>query len=172
MTNEEIRQAGLEALFRELGPGGMARFLRQFELGQGDFTTERQSWLGRHTVAELAERIRTRRPQREADGEEDTTHSVRGKAAPAMREAGSGAVKPAAASQRMSTTETMSLEEIQRAGAQALRRELGLVGMVRFLQSLGDCTGDYTAERHEWLDKLDLDTIVERIRKRRQQPRE
>jgi hypothetical protein len=72
----------------------------------------------------------------------------------------------------MSTTETMSLEEIQRAGMEALHRELGLVGMVRFLQSLGACKGNYTAERHEWLDKLDLDTIVEQIRKRRQQPRE
>lgn len=75
MTEEEIRQAGLEALCRELGPVGMARFLRQIEMGQGDFTTERESWLGQHTVAELAERIRARRPQREADGEEHPTHS-------------------------------------------------------------------------------------------------
>jgi hypothetical protein len=72
----------------------------------------------------------------------------------------------------MSTTETMSLEEIQRVGMEALHRELGLVGTVRFLQSLGVCKGDYTAERHKWLDKLDLETIVEQIQKQRQQPRE
>ncbi len=72
----------------------------------------------------------------------------------------------------MSATASMTLEEIQRVGLEALHRELGLVGMVRFLQSLGACRGDYTAERHEWLDKLDLDTIVEQIRKRRQEPQE
>jgi hypothetical protein len=72
----------------------------------------------------------------------------------------------------MSTTETMSLEEIQRVGMEVLHRELGLVGMIRFLQSLGACKGDYTAERHKWLHKQDLDTIDEQKCKRHQQPRE
>jgi hypothetical protein len=58
MTLEEIRRVGLEALARELGPVGMVRFLQQFETGHGDFTKERQAWVGKSTVAELAAKIR------------------------------------------------------------------------------------------------------------------
>jgi hypothetical protein len=63
LTDEEIRLAGLEALCRELGPAGMARFLQQFETGRGDFTAERGAWVGHSTVAELAQKIRERREQ-------------------------------------------------------------------------------------------------------------
>lgn len=41
-TLDDIRQAGIEALVRELGPVGMIRFLQQFETGRGDYTAERQ----------------------------------------------------------------------------------------------------------------------------------
>jgi hypothetical protein len=58
MTQEEIRRVGLEALAQALGPIGMVRFLQQFVTGQGDFTEERQYWLGQTTVAELAGQIR------------------------------------------------------------------------------------------------------------------
>jgi hypothetical protein len=61
----------------------------------------------------------------------------------------------------------MTPEEICRVGLEALRRELGLVGMIRFLQMFETGKGDYTAERHQWLDQMDLDTIVEEIAKRR-----
>jgi hypothetical protein len=59
----------------------------------------------------------------------------------------------------------MTLEEIRRAGLGALHRELGLVGMVRFLQLFETGCGDYSVERHEWLDQMDLDTIVKEIRR-------
>ncbi len=45
MTAERLRQAGLEALRRELGVGGMVRFIQQFEMGSGDYTTQRWQWL-------------------------------------------------------------------------------------------------------------------------------
>ena len=45
MTPETLRQAGLDALRRELGPTGMVRFLQQFEMGCGDYTAERWQWL-------------------------------------------------------------------------------------------------------------------------------
>ena len=61
MTLEEIRAKGLKALSRELGPVGLVRFLKQFETGQGDYTTERLRWLGERTVQELAEEIEGRR---------------------------------------------------------------------------------------------------------------
>lgn len=45
MSLEEIRQRGVDALARELGPVGMIRFLQQFETGKGDYSTERHQWL-------------------------------------------------------------------------------------------------------------------------------
>lgn len=40
-----IRKMGFELLSRELGPVGMAYFLRQFEMGEGDYTKERAELL-------------------------------------------------------------------------------------------------------------------------------
>lgn len=63
MTSEEIRQAGLEALARELGSVGTVRFLQQFETGHGDYSTERHSWLDKIDVKTLAERIHQQRKE-------------------------------------------------------------------------------------------------------------
>ncbi|OQA05126.1 MAG: hypothetical protein BWY66_02709 [bacterium ADurb.Bin374] len=41
ITNEEIRQLGLKALLRDLGPEGLIRFLQQFGVGSGDYTKDR-----------------------------------------------------------------------------------------------------------------------------------
>ena len=63
-TPEEIRQAGMDALLRALGPVGMIRFLQQFETGRGDYTAERQRRQDRDgpsapgEVVALAEEIR------------------------------------------------------------------------------------------------------------------
>ena len=62
----------------------------------------------------------------------------------------------------------MSLEQIRIAGMEALARELGIVGMVRFLQQFETGHGDYSKDRHQWLDDQDLDTIVKRIQERRE----
>ena len=45
MTQEEIRQQGMAALAKQLGPVGMIRFLQQFETGHGDYSVERHQWL-------------------------------------------------------------------------------------------------------------------------------
>lgn len=60
-TFEEIRRRGIEALTRELGPVGMARFLQQFEAGQGDYTRDRQHRPTNADVHSLAAQIRERR---------------------------------------------------------------------------------------------------------------
>jgi hypothetical protein len=57
-----------------------------------------------------------------------------------------------------------SLEQIRRAGLEVLRRELGVVGMVRFLQQFETGAGDYTAERQSFLDTTGVGTLAERIR--------
>ena len=56
-TLDEIRRRGLEALVRESGPLGMARFLQQFESGHGDYTADRDQWLGDEDVRTVAARI-------------------------------------------------------------------------------------------------------------------
>ena len=53
---------------------------------------------------------------------------------------------------------------LRRAGLEALASKLGPVGMVRFLQQVRRGTGDYTKERHTWLDQLDMDTVIREIR--------
>jgi hypothetical protein len=61
--------------------------------------------------------------------------------------------------------ESMTDEEILKAGFDAVARELGLVGFVRFIQVLRPGTGDYTAERHTWLKGLTIEDIVQGIQR-------
>lgn len=65
------------------------------------------------------------------------------------------------------TVKRRSLEEVRRRGYEALARELGPADFVRFLQQYGTGSGDYTEERHQWLDSLDAATLIERIQQRR-----
>ena len=60
----ELRTAGYRALNAALGPLGMARFLRQFEQGHGDYTRERREWLPDTSVSKVAARIRARKKSR------------------------------------------------------------------------------------------------------------
>ena len=63
--------------------------------------------------------------------------------------------------------QTMTQEEIRARGLDALRRELGVAGMVRFLQQFETGKGDYTKERRAWLDELSVDDIMQSIRTQR-----
>ena len=60
-------------------------------------------------------------------------------------------------------TQMMSLEQIRIAGMEALARELGIVGMIRFLQQFETGHGDYSRDRQKWLDDQDIDTVVKRL---------
>lgn len=57
MTPNEIRRAGLQALSQSLGAAGMVRFLQQTEIGLGDYTKERNQWLGQQSLAEIRSEI-------------------------------------------------------------------------------------------------------------------
>jgi hypothetical protein len=57
----ELRRVGIDALVKALGPIGMARFLRQFDFGHGDYTAERHLALGNPTVDELLQELDDRR---------------------------------------------------------------------------------------------------------------
>jgi hypothetical protein len=58
----------------------------------------------------------------------------------------------------------MPLDEIRRLGLEALRRELGPVGMVRFLQQFESGQGDYTADRSRWVSTAEVDAVAEQVR--------
>lgn len=66
--------------------------------------------------------------------------------------------------------QTMTLEQIRLTGLGVLARELGPVGMVRFLQQYETGRGDYSEERHRWLDNLDVRTIAEQIQQQHDEP--
>lgn len=57
MTLAQIREKGLEALSQHLGVVGMVRFLQQSELGWGNYTEERDQWLGDPNLNEVAKKI-------------------------------------------------------------------------------------------------------------------
>lgn len=48
-------------LKRELGPDGLARFLRRHRSGSGDYTRDRMEWQRDLTVDKIVESIRQRR---------------------------------------------------------------------------------------------------------------
>jgi hypothetical protein len=48
-----LRRAGIDALTKELGPLGMALFLRQFDSGYGDYTAERDEILDGITINDI-----------------------------------------------------------------------------------------------------------------------
>lgn len=56
---------------------------------------------------------------------------------------------------------------LQKRGIQALSKELGPVGMVRFLSQYDSGVGDYTAERQKSSEGITIDEIVARIEKKR-----
>jgi len=59
-TPAQIRERGIEALAKTLGPVGMARFLQQFEMGSGDYTRDREEWLKGLTVDQVVGEIKRR----------------------------------------------------------------------------------------------------------------
>lgn len=53
--------------------------------------------------------------------------------------------------------------EVQRIGLDVLRRELGVLGMVRFLQQFERGQGDYSEDRGQWQDGLTVAHLADRI---------
>ncbi len=58
-----------------------------------------------------------------------------------------------------------TLDQIRALGIQALIKQLGPVGMIRFMQQSETGWGDYTAERHQWLGDPDLRTLAGEIKR-------
>lgn len=59
-------------------------------------------------------------------------------------------------------------QEIIRQGYQALVNSLGVVDAIRFIQHFTPGQGDYTKDRHKWLDQTPLEDILTSMRQRRE----
>jgi len=62
--------------------------------------------------------------------------------------------------------EKMSDEDFERHALAILRRELGLDGLARFLRLYRSGTGDYTRDRHRWLEGATLQEIMAEVERR------
>lgn len=60
--------------------------------------------------------------------------------------------------------QTITLEQIRQIGIDALNQELGVVGMIRFLQQSEMGWGDYTKDRGQWLGNPKLEDLFEAIK--------
>ena len=58
--------------------------------------------------------------------------------------------------------------EINRLGYKALIEALGFDGMIRFLRQFEPGSGDYTKERHQWLDQFTIEDIFTQIEQARE----
>lgn len=54
-------------------------------------------------------------------------------------------------------------EQLRQRGLEALKRELGVIGMVRFLQQFDNGQGDYAINRHEWQDQLTVEDVLAQL---------
>jgi len=57
--------------------------------------------------------------------------------------------------------------ELRTMGIKALTKELGPLGMIRFLRQYETGSGDYTQERKQWLDDSSVESVVKKIKKSR-----
>ena len=67
--------------------------------------------------------------------------------------------------------QTMTPQQIRAAGMAALSRELGVVGMIRFMQQFEMGQGDYSKDRHEWLDQYNVDDIARMAQEKHNHPK-
>ena len=64
-------------------------------------------------------------------------------------------------------TQTLEMEDVKKRGMQALTRELGAAGMAQFMQQFGKGHGDYSKDRHRFLDKFTVNDIFEAIKQKK-----
>ncbi len=152
MTDAEWYQRILDVLLEHLGPGGLQRFLAYAKAGRGELAAACHPWVTR-LEAETIQRGMQACSLRQARGTslaEAPTNGTSDKAP-----------KPLSA---------MTDDELHRFGLDGISEKLGLPGLFRFSRLCTPGTGDYTRDRHKWLDKLDGDTVMEEIRQRQEAP--
>jgi len=64
----------------------------------------------------------------------------------------------------------MKQTEIRQQGYKALIDSLGVANTLRFLQQLGVGYGDYTQNRHQWLDQLTMEDFRDFVQQKSSEP--
>ena len=54
----------------------------------------------------------------------------------------------------------MTNEKLERRTLDAIQREFGLGGVAQFIMTYRSGHGDYTADRHQWLDGIPLEEVA------------
>ena len=146
MTDAEWYQRILDVLLEHLGPGGLQRFLAYAKAGRGELAAACHPWVTR-LEGETIQRGMQACSLRQARGTSLAEAPTNG---PSDK-----VPKPLSA---------MTDNELHRFGLDGISEKLGLPGLFRFSRLCTPGTGDYTRDRHKWLDKLDWDTVIEEIR--------
>lgn len=60
MSDEDFERHALAILRRELGLDGLARFLRVYRAGTGDYTRDRHRWLKGATILDIMAEVERR----------------------------------------------------------------------------------------------------------------
>jgi hypothetical protein len=66
----------------------------------------------------------------------------------------------------MMPPEQMSDENFERHALAILGRELGLAGLARFLRLYRSGGGDYTRDRHQWLEAATIEDVMAEVENR------
>jgi len=62
LTDEEFERRTLDAIQREFGLGGLARFIMTYRSGRGDYTAERHQWLDSVSIEEIQRELNAQSP--------------------------------------------------------------------------------------------------------------
>ncbi|MDR0562521.1 MAG: hypothetical protein LBG73_07505 [Spirochaetaceae bacterium] len=63
----------------------------------------------------------------------------------------------------LNTSVVMDMPTIRKMGIEALTEKLGPIGVVEFMHEFDSGYGDYTNERHNWLNNLSINEICDEI---------
>ena len=63
----EISRQATHILFREMGVVDTIRFLNQFSVGRGDYTKEREQWLGDISMGDVISQIKAGKKKTQPD---------------------------------------------------------------------------------------------------------
>lgn len=64
----------------------------------------------------------------------------------------------------MSVVNYKTEHEIQQLGIEALRKGIGVVGLIRFMQQFDKGRGDYVKDRQNWQKEYTVDTLLEAMK--------
>ena len=142
MTDAEVYQQLLDELLTHLGPGGLQRFLAYAKAGRGELAAACHPWVTR------------------LEGET----IQRGMQACSLRQARGTSLAEAPTNGTLKPLSAMTDDELHRFGLNLMGKNLGLFGLMVFSRLCTPGTGDYTRDRHKWLDRLERDAVLAQIR--------